>query len=62
MTIQYTYATKMILTFDYQFNVDFTGSLDSAVAQVKFLMNEYGFTHADVSDNETGEVLIIVDE
>ena len=62
MAIQYTYATKMILTFDYQFNVDFTGSLDSAVAQVKFLMNEYGFTHAGVSDNETGEVLIIVDE
>lgn len=62
MTIQYTYTTRMTLIFDHQFMVDFTGSLDSAVAQVKFLMNEYCFTHVDITDSETGEILIIVDE
>lgn len=61
MTIQYTYTTPMTLTFDYQFHVEMTGSLDSAVAQIKWAINEYGFTHADVIDNETGEILIVVD-
>lgn len=62
MTIQYTYTTRMTLTFDHQFNVEITGSLDSAVEQIKWAMNGYGFTHVDVIDNETGEILIIVDE
>lgn len=62
MTIQYTYTTRMTIAFDHQFNVEMTGSLDSAITQIEWAMNEYGFTHADVIDTETGEILMIVDE
>lgn len=55
---QYVYTTNMIIVFDDVFEVHMRDTLDTAVCRIEWAADKYGFTKADVIDEETGEILI----
>lgn len=57
--IQYTYTTKAILIFDDEFEIKMTDSFDKIVNKIEWASDEYGFTRADVIDEDTGEILLV---
>lgn len=62
MKITYEYSTYMTIILDDEFRIEYNyGSLDNAVNKARWAMGEYGFTHADIIDSESGEVLVIME-
>lgn len=62
MAIFYTYSTKVNVTYDGIFDVQRTGSLDEIVSDAIAKMHQYEFDTATVTDAETGEVLVIIED
>lgn len=59
--IQHTYCTHVNITFDDDFEVSTCGSMDEIQEAVMLDMVKHNFTHADICDASTGEVLMVVD-
>lgn len=59
--IQHTYCTHVNVEYDNEFNVHACGSMDEIQEDVMLSMVRHEFTHADVCDANTGEVLMIID-
>lgn len=62
MAISYTYSTKAVITYDGIFNTTIRGSLDEIVAEAIKRINMYDFDTAIVTDANTGEVLVIIED
>lgn len=62
LKITYTFGTNMDITLDEEFTVHYgNGCIEMAVAKARWAFGEYGFTHADIIDHETGELLAVMD-
>lgn len=65
MKITYQYTTRMTIILDAEFRIEYdeydVDTLDSGVDKARWAMEKYGFTHADIIDSHTGEVLVIID-
>lgn len=59
--IQHTYSSHVTIIFDSDFEVNTCGSMDEVQEATMEDMVRHSFTHADVCDAETGEVLMIID-
>lgn len=60
--VSYTYTTYMRVTFDGKFVCKLGGmNMNDAASIVAEYMTTHNFEHADVVDDDTGEVLIIID-
>ena len=59
--IEVTYTTYMRVLFDDKFEIKLGGyTLNDAFAVTTNCMRKHNFTHADIMDDNTGEVLAIV--
>ena len=61
MTISYLYTTRVTITFDDLFYKEMTDSLDTIIERASWYISEYGFSHADIMDANTGEILVTID-
>lgn len=59
--IQHTYCAHVNITFDDDFNVHTCGNMDEIQEAVMLDMVKHQFTHVDICDASTGEVLMIID-
>ena len=60
MRINYYYFAKTTIIFDDEFELHETDSLDNIVSKIDWACHKYGFTKAEVIDNDTGELLVTV--
>ena len=60
--IDYCYSTKMRVYFNNTLEMLFDGKLDGVVFKCEMLMDQYGFTCAEVIDENTGELLVTINE
>lgn len=61
MTISHVYTTRATITFDALFNMEMTDSLDNVIERASWCISEYGFSHADIMDANSGEILVAID-
>ena len=62
MKISYVYSTKAVVIYDGIFHTEVKGSLDEIVTDIIPKMHMYNFDTAVVTDAETGEVLIVIED
>lgn len=62
MKITYEYSTHMTIVLDDEFRIEYgIGTLDNGVNKARWAMGEYGFTNAVITDSNTGEILVIIE-
>lgn len=56
--ITYDYCTAVTILFDDEFKIEMSDTLDVIRNKIEWAFDEYGFEHAIVIDDETGEILM----
>ena len=59
--IQHTYSTHVYVTYNDGFETRACGTIDEIQESTMLDMVYHNFTHADVCDANTGEVLMIIE-